>query len=282
MRKKALFSILFTMCFSLLALVSCAGKTSDIPSYYVPIVENVQEQKDVIADTFYRSNVKWIDTGISSAGGHYDSESLAWNLQIDGKTYAFSDSSIENPANYEAELAGVFAISGTERICAVFSDFAPILNNGIVTGNPSLVFLDFDQTLPADYSLAAFYPDDLDASYAWVDNCYLLGNNIYIASRDKLCTYELNEKDISVCTEEYQAANDIAESISDEFPAGCSLCNFLAVYMEDDIVVYQGDIADGFDAPALALIYVAFQNGQCVSDLCFDLRSECEPIFHIR
>lgn len=259
MKKRfTLFIILF------LSLCNCSSKNSNVSyhEYFSPIIEELENFYDVYSQNLAPTISTWWNMGISGGGKYADTEFICY---INGKSYSFSDNNLfPNTNDYNGEVIGIFPDEITKKTFVIFHHFDV---SSKTNEYPTLILLEFVNDNPSKYTLT---PYESSGELNWFPSCYRIENKIYIAAADNtLAAINLNTHELSYFEDEYHYTNNLVQQYYAQTPY--QMCQFQAVFQQNDIVVYSAFISEAFDITPVGLISVAYRDSQPIAYIIVDL-----------
>lgn len=250
-----------------LILCGCFSKNNNAsyPEFFSPIIEELENSRDVYLQTIAPPISTWWDTGISGSGKYADTEFIC---HINGESYSFACNDFPpNADNCSWEVIGIFPDEATSKTFVIFHHFSIA---STACEHPTLILLEFFNDDPNKYTIT---PYESSARFNWFHICYRIENNIYIAAADNnFGSINLNTHTLSYCEEEYYFTNDLVLQYYAQLPY--HMCQFRATLQQDDIIVYSAFISEAYDVIPIGLISVAYENAQPIAYMFIDLTTE--------
>lgn len=143
------------------------------------------------------------------------------------------------------------------------------------SGSPQLMLLEC--SLKKDKQNVTAYEVEPLSRFSWTADCRMIGDTIYIANgpgdTKDIAAIDLETRELRYCVDEYQALQEYASESFDM--EECHLMLHEAVYEQGDVTVYSAKVGnDGFDGPATAHVFVAFQNGEPIDYMTYDVETQ--------
>lgn len=144
------------------------------------------------------------------------------------------------------------------------------------SGSPQLMLLECSLMKKDKQHVTAYEVEPL-SRFSWAADCRMIGDTIYIANgpgdTKDIAAIDLETRELRYCVEEYQALQEYASESFDMEEYHLMLQE--AVYEQDDVTVYSAKVGnDGFDGPATAHVFVAFQNGEPIDYMTYYVESQ--------
>ena len=263
--KKRYFILLSIL---ILFLYGCTDEKANeyYPEYFIPIVKEIEEHwKDY---AHYGGNLividRWWSRGVQT-GIYKEKEYTSY---IYGETHTFNlENELAESENWDWQTAGAFQTK--ERTYIALVDFNLMYDDNDVP-NPQIILLDFATDNPEDY-LVTPYTVEPPRAFCWLECSYILGNNLYIASKENLAAINLQTREFYHCKEENSIVMNYAkEKFGDDYWAF-----FLrTVFEQDEVLVYSAEVSEADDMPPIGVVFVAYKNMNPIAYMSVDFRSD--------
>lgn len=258
---KKSFIVLLTL-FLLLSGCSSKNNNTSTPEFFAPVIEELENSREVYLQTIAPPISAWWDSGISGGGCYADNEFVC-NINNESYSFAYSDFTSE-PDDCSWEVIGVFPDEVNGKTYVLFHHFSV---DEETCGHPTLTLLEFLDDDPEQYTIT---PYESSEEFNWLQICYRIGNNIYIAGADNYFGFiDLDTRTLSYCREEY----DFAEALVLEKYAQSPyhMFQFRATLQQDDIIVYSAFISEADDSEPVGVVSVAYENAKPIAYMFVDL-----------
>lgn len=265
MKKFFLIGLLF---FALVLLVyHFAGRNGEMYSeHFAPVVQELEDSWD---DGVTISIIdKWWDKGLNVNG--YYKEDKTFECYVDNSHLVFNlENELADSDEWHWELAGTFENKQDGSVYLCLYDMNFLYEEGVVQ-NPQLLLIRFRKNNPEDYHIESYV---VEPSYAvcWVNSCYHIDNDIYIAGENELFAINMETMQLRDCKREYLAMKEYAEKSIDE--KELHIYHFRAIYQDEDIRVYSAQVSEASDIEPTKTIYVAYKEDKAIAFMSINLET---------
>ena len=261
--KKILVAVL---CILIFCGCSVGEQQNAYLSYFEPIVRELEVSWDELTSASYAVVIdNWREQG-TQTGIYQDKIYISY---LDGESYTFHlEEELAEAEDWGWQTAGAFYREGEERAYICLTDtniYAAEDVRGV-----QILLLDYAVYKPSDYQVT-LYPAAFPLQFTWVDDCYRLGDCIYIAAEDVLGEIRLAAREFRYCEEEYTALERYGRQ---EFPEeSYHMYFFGAALKKDKVTVYSAEISEAYDVAPIGLVFAAFEDDKPVAYMSVDLRN---------
>lgn len=296
MRKRIL--CFFAMGITISAMFGCAAEdnsassgkyiVSDIyPDYFIPIIDKVEKDEEILKNGLYVALSAWWDRGIEPAWRYdwtgegfsceYD-ETGVFNCKVGERLFSFDICDVPYIRWNSTGAAGLFGVNDKLYLllhdCSYMEyDSYGYNSNGEKwdSRHPQILLIEFSDEKPEDYQLFPYRMDD-PSSFPDLDFCYYLGNNIYFGRDNALAAIDLTDKEVTFFREEYAL---IKEYAAQEFESEIYRpWLFNATFELDDVTVYSAEVSECIDIPPVGMVFMACREGEVIGYMKVDFRTD--------
>ena len=266
MKKRSAIGLLVS---ALLMLSGCLiGKNEEIYSeYFTPIVQELEASwNDNITVSIMN---KWWEKSLNVSGSF--KEDKTFKCYIDGTSFSFNlEEELASAEEWHWEIAGAFANEKDGNVYLCLYDMNFLYEEGVVQ-NPQVILVKFSVDKPEDYQVTSYVVNPPHA-VCWVNSCYCIGDDIYIAGEDELIAINMETMQLRDCKDEYSALKEYAQKDMDE--NNLHIYHFRAILKQGDVIIYSAQISEASDAEPIKTVYVAYKDGEAVAFMSVDLETK--------
>lgn len=251
-----------------LFLCGCIEKkdVETCPEYFESVIHVVETSHEAIRETLYFTMDEWWEKSMGT--GVYKDEK--YTCYIDEKAYIFDMKAIALDEKQWWETAGIFQHSGEDRIYICLYD-ANITYVEETATTLQLILIDCAVDDPQDYQIT---PYSVEPSYLfnWVNNCYRIGDYIYIAGQEELGAINLQTKQLYCCRNEYLYLEEYAQEKYGEKPY--HIYHFNATLEQEDVIVYSAAVSQANDISPIGVVCIACKDGKPIAYMSINLATD--------
>lgn len=280
--------------------VTCTTITQgEYPFYFQPIVDEIHNLAEQGNNDWWTLSTWWEDCAYGTGnnderflvcGGAYTQKSftLTYEFQkskwktLDGEITFDLAPYITSEAEGDWSMAACFYQEEKDTMYMILHNFAMWESVesqeawiAQESGSPQLMLLEC--SLKKDKQHVTAYEVEPLSRFSWAADCRMVGDNIYISGgpgdSEDIAAIDLETRELRYCVDEYQALQEYVSASFDMEQYYLMLHE--AVYEEGDVTVYSAKVGnDGFDGPATAHVFVAFQNGEPIDYMTYYVESQ--------
>lgn len=215
---------------------------------------------EVVVDSWWNHSIQ--NTGNTAFYAYYDEENKQLIYKHLEESYSYDLTEVlSGYEEWNWQTAGIFVNEKDETTYICLSDFNITYEK---VQNPQTILIEFPTENPEDYQITAF-----EQGLAWIDNCYLVGDCIYIQSENSLMAIDIYTKELRFCNEERTLLEAYAKKNFGEEPYHTYFFN--AVRAENNTVIYSAAVAEAEDTlPVAGMVFVACKDGKPIGYMCAD------------
>ena len=260
-----------------LLTVSMCGCSAAEPEYFDSITKTVENNWTNDALKWWPMNAlikEQSDTLALDGGGHEEQGIFVYYVREDDTYYEF-DLSDQQTARGQQDWqhAGAFRRQTDDTTFLCWHNFD--IENSTT---PDLAIVEFPAKHPENYT-AQFYTLGTEDSFSiCVNDCYILGDSIYVMWRDnqgqdRLCAIQQDEGQIQDLGKETALLKQYAVEKSSASFVG----QYCVLSENDGVTIYGADIREADDMPPISLVFMAVKDGKTIAGLYYDLTLDEAP-----
>lgn len=250
-------------------LCGCGGENEikDNPEYFKGIIQKLETTHtlDFIMDEWWEKSI--------GAGAY---EEGRYTCLIDGKTFTFDMQDNTLAEEQWWETAGIFQPSGEDRVYICLYDANLTYSQvGKTYPDRQIILIDYDMDNPGDYQIVSYsvVPAHL---FSWINNCYCIGDYLYIAGQSELGAINLQTKEFYYRSNEFQYLEEYAQK---EYGVDSyHIYHFNATLEQEGVIVYSAVVSVAYDDTPIGAVCVACRDGLPIAYMNVKLTAEVEVL----